>query len=65
MIDEEFEWDDAKASRNLSRHGVSFEAARTAFNDAFGVEREDRREDYGETRFNLLGMAGDYLLHVT
>ena len=65
MHDDEFEWDDVKASQNLVRHGVSFETARAAFNDAFGIEREDRRKDYGEARFNLLGMAGDHLLHVT
>lgn len=65
MEDDRFEWDDAKASENLARHRVSFEAARAAFGDVFGVVREDRREAYGEARFNLLAMAGDHLLHVT
>ena len=44
---------------------MSFEAARLAFDDAFGVAREDLREDYGEDRYNLLGMVEDRLLHVT
>jgi uncharacterized DUF497 family protein len=28
MVDDEFEWDNAKAASNLRKHGVSFEAAR-------------------------------------
>jgi uncharacterized DUF497 family protein len=60
-----FKWDDAKAARNLASHGVSFEAARLAFDDAFAVVREDRRQDYGEERFILLGMVQDHLLVVS
>lgn len=65
MRDKEFEWDDAKADRNSTEHGVSFETARLAFDAAFGLAVEDEREDYGEVRFNLLGMVQDQLLHVT
>jgi uncharacterized protein len=65
MRDDEFEWDDRKAARNFSQHGVSFDAARLAFDDAFGIAREDLREDYGEDRFNLLAMVEGYLLHVS
>jgi putative transcriptional regulator len=57
MKDDDFEWDDAKAALNLARHGVSFEVARLVFDDAFAVVREDRRQDYGEERFVLLGAA--------
>ena len=64
MRDDDFEWDDAKAAANLARHGVSFEAARLAFSDAIAVAREDPRQDYGEDRFILLGMANNLLLHV-
>jgi uncharacterized protein len=60
----DFEWDDAKAAVNLVRHGVSFEAARQACNDAFAAVREDRRQAYGEDRYVLLGMAQDRLLCV-
>jgi uncharacterized DUF497 family protein len=38
MRDGEFEWDDAKAALNGQNHGVTFEMARAAFNDAFAVE---------------------------
>lgn len=65
MQDDDFEWDDAKAAENLIRHGVSFEVARLAFDDAFGIERVDRRFDYGEERYITLGMVQDRLLAVT
>lgn len=53
----EFEWDDAKAAANLRLHGVSFEFARAVFKDPFAIEFLDDREDYGEERFLLIGMA--------
>ena len=43
---------------------MSFEAARLAFKDVFAVERVDNRFDYGEERFNILGMVQDRLLSV-
>jgi uncharacterized DUF497 family protein len=64
MQDGAFEWDDAKAAANFSKHKVSFEVARRAFADAFAIEREDATEDYGEVRYNLLGMVGGRLLFV-
>jgi uncharacterized DUF497 family protein len=61
----EFEWHDAKAEANLQAHGVSFELAKTVFNDVFAVERLDDREDYGEERFVIIGMAkGHIMLYV-
>jgi uncharacterized DUF497 family protein len=41
---------------------VSFDLARSAFGGAFAIEREDATEDYGEPRYNLLGMANGRLL---
>jgi len=59
----EFEWNDAKAEANLQAHGVSFELATTLFKDPFAIERLDDREDYGEERFVIVGMAeGEILL---
>ena len=61
----EFEWHDAKAEVNLAAHGVSFELAKTVFRDPFAVERLDERENYGEARFVIIGMAsGEVLLFV-
>lgn len=62
MIDEEFEWDDAKAASNLEKHGVGFEEARLVFQDPFAVELYDDRRDYGEDRYILIGMSAAHLL---
>ena len=61
----EFEWDNDKAARNGRNHGVTFQQAVKAFNDPFAVEWIDDRANYGEERFNLLGMSGGTILHVT
>jgi uncharacterized protein len=53
----EFEWHQAKAEANLQAHGVSFDLAKTVFKDPLAVERLDDREDYGEERFVIVGMA--------
>jgi uncharacterized DUF497 family protein len=59
----EFEWNDAKAGINVLSHGVSFELAKTVFKDPFAIERVDDRNDDGEERFILIGMAeGNALL---
>jgi uncharacterized protein len=64
MINDDFEWDQAKASANLAKHGVSFEQARQAFNDPFAIDFIDDREDYGEDRLILFGMVENRLLVV-
>jgi len=60
----EFEWDDEKAFENLRKHGVRFELAAKAFKDPLAVEWIDQREDYGEERTILLGMADGTILVV-
>ncbi len=64
MIDDDFEWNDAKARRNYSRHGVTFDTARGAFADPLMIEILDEREEYGEDRFLLIGMVQGQLLSV-
>jgi uncharacterized DUF497 family protein len=65
MMEMKFEWDDVKAGSNFKDHGVSFELAKTVFDDAFAIDRIDNREDYGEERFVIIGMAeGQTLLFV-
>jgi uncharacterized protein len=59
-----FEWDEAKAAENCAKHGVSFETATKVFRDPFGVERLDDREDYGEERFVLIGVAEEIVLTI-
>jgi len=61
----DFEWHKAKAEANFRRHGVSFDLATTVFRDPFAVERLDDREEHGEERFVIIGMAeGRVLLFV-
>jgi uncharacterized DUF497 family protein len=63
--DGKFQWDDTKAADNYADHGVQFEAAREVFNDPFALEWLDEREDYGEDRYNILGIVEDRLLYVS
>lgn len=60
----QFEWDQRKAASNLLKHGVSFEAARAAFDDPFAVEWEDVRHDDAEPRFILLAEVKGRILVV-
>jgi uncharacterized protein len=62
--DDAFEWDDAKAAANYAKHGVTFDAARDVFKDAFAIEQVDDRHDYGEERWTILGVAQGRLLLV-
>ena len=61
----EFEWDNNKAAINWRDHGVTFQHAVKSFIDHFAVEWIDDRENYGEERFNLLGMCDGVMLLVT
>lgn len=52
-----FEWDPAKASANLRKHGVGFEETRTVFEDAEGLIIPDPDHSDGEERFVLIGIS--------
>ena len=52
-----FEWDLAKATANLKKHGVSFDEARSVFYDEFAVQFFDDSHSSDEERFLLLGMS--------
>ncbi|MGU3538850.1 BrnT family toxin [Methylobacterium sp. A54F] len=64
MDDGYFQWDDAKATANVAKHGVTFEMARDAFRDPFALDWPDERFAYGESRSILVGMVEGYLLYV-
>jgi uncharacterized protein len=49
-----FEWDPAKARRNLRLHGVSFETAAEVFSDPFIVTQEDL-DNEGELNLWAIG----------
>jgi uncharacterized DUF497 family protein len=60
-----FVWDGDKAASNFRWHGVRFEYATRVFQDPQQLEWVDDREDYGEDRFNVVGLVGDLELFVT
>lgn len=60
----QFDWDDEKAALNEERHGVPFEAAKDVFLDRLHMVALDDRRDYGEERFQVVGMVDDVLLAV-
>ncbi len=61
---EEFEWDAAKATANLRKHGVAFGDAQLVFNDAYAVHSFDVDAGYGEQRMIATGMVNGVLLTV-
>jgi uncharacterized protein len=52
-----FEWDDEKNCRNLNKHGVSFDEARSVFFDDFAIQYWDEEHSNQEDRFLMLGMS--------
>ncbi|MCB0035961.1 MAG: BrnT family toxin, partial [Anaerolineales bacterium] len=53
----EFEWDDEKARKNLDKHGVSFEEAKTSFVDPFYIDFYDPDHSVNEERYILVGQS--------
>ena len=51
----EFAWDERKARSNLTKHGVSFEEAQTAFLDENARLIDDPDHSEEEERFLLIG----------
>ena len=62
----QFEWDAAKATANLSKHGVSFDEARTVFDDPLYVDFYDPDHSDEEHRYIIIGKSRrDRLLMVS
>ena len=58
----EFEWDDAKAESNYSKHGIDFKDAVKVFSDPYAYEDDDDRFEYGEKRVKIVGAMGKTLI---
>jgi len=54
-----FEWDPAKAARNIKKHGISFEDAQSVFYDELAIQFFDEPHSGGEDRFLMLGMSSN------
>ena len=52
-----FEWDPEKARANLTKHGVSFEEASTAFGDPLSLTIRDPDTPQNEPRQVLIGIS--------
>ena len=52
-----FEWDEVKAQSNLDKHGVSFEEAKTVFNDLFSLTIPDPGHSTEEDRYIDIGCS--------
>ena len=53
----EFEWDEEKNSKNIRKHGVSFEEAATVFGDELSDTFDDPDHSAEENRFVIIGTS--------
>jgi uncharacterized DUF497 family protein len=53
----EFEWDTNKATVNLSKHSVSFDEAKTVFQDPFYIVFDDPDHSFQEDRCVAIGQS--------
>ncbi|ELR98993.1 BrnT family toxin [Gloeocapsa sp. PCC 73106] len=51
----ECEWNESKAAANLKKHGVSFEEAKTVFDNVLAVIFDDEAHSVGERREIIIG----------
>ena len=56
IIRMDFEWDDIKNNSCFMRRGFDFAYAVRTFLDPHRIVAQDRRRNYGEDRYRLLGM---------
>jgi len=52
-----FEWNPAKASANVAKHGVTFDDARDVFNDPLAKSIPDAAHASDEARFWTMGQS--------
>ena len=59
-----FEWDETKNKSNIEKHGVSFEVAKTVFDDPNRLTLVDREHSKEEGRYFCVGIVGAGVLTV-
>ena len=57
-----FEWDKNKAAQNLSKHKISFDEAKTAFDDPLYVDFYDPDHSVEEHRYIRIGYSAQHRL---
>ncbi|NET55521.1 MAG: BrnT family toxin [Symploca sp. SIO2E6] len=53
----QFEWDTNKATVNYQKHGISFDEAKTVFNDPFSITIADSEHSLDEDRYIDIGLS--------
>lgn len=51
----QFEWDDEKEQKNISKHGIDFSTAALVFNDDYRIEKYDKIHSLYEDRYITIG----------
>lgn len=52
-----FEWDEEKNARNIQRHAIDFDEAKTVFRDLYAITIFDRLHSDSEDRFIDIGLS--------
>ncbi len=52
-----FEWDEDKSKLNVRKHGLTFEEAKTVFNDPFAITIGDPDHSNDEARYIDIGLS--------
>lgn len=52
-----FEWDENKNRKNIKKHGIPFEEAKTVFFDENAIEYFDKNNSNEEERYFMLGFS--------
>lgn len=60
----ELEWDETKSETCFAQRGFDFAYVLRAFTDPNRLVSHDRRWDYGEARYQVLGLIEQRLFHV-
>ncbi len=58
----EFEWDENKNNLNIEKHGISFEKAKSIFDDVNNITEQTNRND--EYRYKTVGLIFEKLFTV-
>ena len=54
-----FEWDQNKSDKNEKKHGVTFEEAKTVFNDRYAITIDDPDHSDDEYRYIDIGFSSE------
>jgi uncharacterized protein len=57
-------WDESKRRSNLRKHGLDFRGCEAIFDRKY-ITFEDTRRDYGEQRFNVIGLLASKFVILT